>query len=206
MTRSVLPRKVWEQNMTGQLDGPYCELVELSEDQRQRYLGAVAAGASMHAAASALGIPFLAVGRLIAADETFAKDLDVAKQLRLMALEEILIDQASVGIDEPLTYQGSITHEYTEWGEPDEFGLRAGVEESRRPVTIKKLVTSNPTLLAILKANDREKWKDRSEVQHTPIAAELPARIHSESDREKLIAALERRVAEREDDNVEDLL
>lgn len=207
MTRTVLPKAAWERNMTGVEDGPLCALRELSPEETQQYLAAIATGASMHAAARALGIPYLAIGRRLAVDEVFAADLAVAKQMRLMALEEILIEQATVGVDEQLVHQGHKTYEYTEWTEPDEFGLREGVLESRVPSTVKKLQTSNPTLLAILKANDRQKWMERSEVLNT-TPSDLPARIYNEGDREKLLGALRTRAAARiaKEDNVEDLL
>ncbi|MGE0367076.1 MAG: hypothetical protein AB7Q00_15210 [Phycisphaerales bacterium] len=208
MARHILPRAAWERNITGTADS---EVTTLTEQQRQQYLVAVASGASMHAAASALKVPYLVIGRLVTTDEGFAADLEIAKRLRLNALEETLIEQATVGIDEQLTHQGRPTFEYTEYVEEEDelTGLveRIPVEDSRRYHTIKKLVTSNPSLLAILKANDR-KWVDRSEVTTIQADLDTPDRITGPTDREKIIKALEARAKARDvkPDDVEDLL
>lgn len=173
MARRVLPPRIWQKQVSAIADGPMCEVRTLSPAERQRFLTMVAAGASMHAASAAIPVPFLVIGRLLVADEQFAADLEAAKRLRTMALEETLIDQATVGVDEPVVYQGAITASH------------------------KKLVTSNPTLLAILKANDPGRWKERSEVTHKGEVEEVPDRITNASDRDKILAALAKRAAER---------
>jgi hypothetical protein len=186
--------------------GPFSEVVTLDRGQRQQFLSMIAEGASMHHACRELKVPLLAVGRALGSDEEFAADFEVAKTLRNMALENVLIEQSTVGIDEVLTHQGRISYEYTGEYELDENGeVVPGAE--RTPVTVKKLVTSNASLLAILKANYPDKYRERSEVI-TREGALAPERITSDDDRSKLIALLRKRAALRstKPDPDEDLL
>jgi hypothetical protein len=206
MARSVVPPHL--RNAAGVADGPYCEVHTPSLVQRQEFLSRIARGASMHAAASEVGLPFLAFGRLLVADETFASDLEAARVLRNMALEEIAIEQSTVGIDEVLTHQGRVSYEYEGDYELDESGEWRPMPGSRRvPVTVKKLVTSNPSLLAILRANYPDKYRERSEVI-TRDGDKGPARITNQDDRTKLIALLKARASQRKQlpDPNEDLL
>lgn len=198
MARRVLPAEL--RNASGVLDGPYCEIVEPSKELKQEYCARIALGASMHAAASECGIPYLAFGRALIADPEFANNLEVAKQLRTHALEEILLEQSTVGIDEQLTYQGHPTM----IADPETGELQ--------PATVRKLVTSNPSLLALLKANYPEKFRDKQEIWHHGQGdeeADGHGRITSDSDRDRLLRILSKRALERaqsEDNEDEDLL
>jgi len=203
MRRGDLPQELREK--TAQIVGPYSEVVVLTREQKQHYLAKIATGAAMHAAAREIGVPYLAIGRMIATDEQFANDLDIAKDmLRPMALEEIAIEQATVGVDEVLTHQGRISYEYVGEYMLGEDGKWVPLDETseRRPVTVKKIVTSNPLLVALLKANNREKFTERTDINVRDNTS-APDKITSEGDRAKLIALLAKRARARkqEDDN-----
>lgn len=169
--------------------GVHSEVVWLDDQQRQRFLTLVAQGMSFVSASNEIGVPYMAIGRELVINEQFATDLEAAKELRKLALEEIAIEQSTVGVDEPLTYQGEVmTHEIT--GEP---------------VTVKKLVTGNSLLLALLKANSPDKFGDKLTVN--PGSKDVPSKITKNAERDKLLALLERReaIAARKPDN-EDLI
>jgi len=189
--KTTLPRNVRETALTVKEDRAP------TVDERQLFLERIARGASMHAAASEIGLPFVTFGRLLVSDETFAIDLEAARTLRNMALEEIMIQQATVGVDEVLTHQGRVSYEYEGDYELDPNGDWKPVQGAVRvPITVKKLVTSNPTLLAILKANYPDKYRERSEVINR-LGEAAPERITSQDDREKLIALLTKRALKR---------
>jgi hypothetical protein len=190
--------------------GPYSALDVISDQDRNAYLELVATGASMQSAAKKLGVKYMAILRLIKADKQFETDIAIARQMRNLAAEEILFEQSTVGIDEVLVHQGAIQYEYPLGYELDEMGnTKPGTV--RVPVTVKKLVTSNPSLLAMLKANFPEKYRERSEVnvnqKQTSTADAVPDRITSPADRAKMIAILNKRIAARmQRDPDEDLL
>jgi hypothetical protein len=164
----------------------------------------------MQSAAKKLGVKYMAILRLIKADKQFETDIAIARQMRNLAAEEILFEQSTVGIDEVLVHQGAIQYEYPLGYELDEMGnTKPGTV--RVPVTVKKLVTSNPSLLAMLKANFPEKYRERSEVNVNQNPAStvdaVPDRITSPADRAKMIAILNKRIAARmQRDPDEDLL
>lgn len=165
-------------------DGPYCELFEPSREDRAAFLQRVAEGASFRQAATEVGLPYLAFGRLMVTDENFNLELEAAKILRAQALEEILLEQCTVGIQVPLTHQGKVTGHQ-----------------------IQSLVTNNPSLLALLKANNPEKFRERSEVVHRESDEPVPDRITTGSDRDRLLAALRQRAENRQPaEDPEDLL
>jgi hypothetical protein len=190
MSRETIPKQLLA-NIAGVLDGPYCEVVEPTKEQKQLYCAHIAIGSSMHRAASEVGLPYLSFGRALVTDEKFSEDLDAARALRSFALEEILLDQSTVGVDAPLTYQGHVTMV------PVEDELTG--EQTLQPMTIKKLITSNPSLVALLKANNPEKFRERSEVKHTMPGEndDIPERITNSGDREKIVALLARRARDR---------
>lgn len=201
MSRTVVPAHL--RNAADHvLDGPYCEVFTLSTEQKQSFLARVATGASMHRAASEIGVPFLVIGRELTNSDTFAGDLDAARLLRNMALEEIAVEQSTVGVDEVQTHQGRIVYDYVGDYELDEDGNWVPVSQDaeRRPVTTKRLVTSNPTLLAILKANS-DKYRERSELtlsDHTLDDNNVDAKITNQRDREKLLTLLRSRAKSRD--------
>jgi hypothetical protein len=204
MTRDVIP-----DHMVPAV-GPYSALDVISDQDRNAYLELVATGASMQSAAKKLGVKYMAILRLIKADKQFETDIAIARQMRNLAAEEILFEQSTVGIDEVLVHQGAIQYEYPLGYELDEMGnTKPGTV--RVPVTVKKLVTSNPSLLAMLKANFPEKYRERSEVNVNQNPAStvdaVPDRITSPADRAKMIAILNKRIAARmQRDPDEDLL
>jgi hypothetical protein len=204
MTRDVIP-----DHMVPAV-GPYSALDVISDQDRNAYLELVATGASMQSAAKKLGVKYMAILRLIKADKQFETDIAIARQMRNLAAEEILFEQSTVGIDEVLVHQGAIQYEYPQGYELDEMG-NTKPNTVRVPVTVKKLVTSNPSLLSILKANFPEKYRERSEVnvnqKQTSTADAVPDRITSPADRAKMIAILNKRIAARmQRDPDEDLL
>jgi hypothetical protein len=204
MTRDVIPDSMLP------AVGPYSALDVISDQDRNAYLELVATGASMQSAAKKLGVKYMAILRLIKADKQFETDIAIARQMRNLAAEEILFEQSTVGIDEVLVHQGAIQYEYPLGYELDEMGnTKPGTV--RVPVTVKKLVTSNPSLLAMLKANFPEKYRERSEVNVNQNPAStvdaVPDRITSPADRAKMIAILNKRIAARmQRDPDEDLL
>jgi hypothetical protein len=204
MTRDVIP-----DHMVPAV-GPYSALDVISDQDRNAFLELVATGAAMQSAAKKLGVKYMAILRLIKADKQFETDIAIARQMRNLAAEEILFEQSTVGIDEVLVHQGAIQYEYPHGYELDEMGnTKPGTV--RVPVTVKKLVTSNPSLLSILKANFPEKYRERSEVnvnqKQTSTADAVPDRITSPADRAKMIAILNKRIAARmQRDPDEDLL
>jgi hypothetical protein len=204
MTRDVIPDSMLP------AVGPYSALDVISDQDRNAYLELVATGASMQSAAKKLGVKYMAILRLIKADKQFETDIAIARQMRNLAAEEILFEQSTVGIDEVLVHQGAIQYEYPQGYELDEMG-NTKPNTVRVPVTVKKLVTSNPSLLSILKANFPEKYRERSEVnvnqKQTSTADAVPDRITSPADRAKMIAILNKRIAARmQRDPDEDLL
>jgi hypothetical protein len=204
MTRDVIP-----DHMVPAV-GPYSALDVISDQDRNAYLELVATGASMQSAAKKLGVKYMAILRLIKADKQFETDIAIARQMRNLAAEEILFEQSTVGIDEVLVHQGAIQYEYPQGYELDEMG-NTKPNTVRVPVTVKKLVTSNPSLLSILKANFPEKYRERSEVNVNQKPAStvdaVPDRITSPADRAKMIAILNKRIAARmQRDPDEDLL
>lgn len=173
MTRVVVPKV-----LRAPIVGPYSDVpARLTREQCFIICEKIAGGASVRAAAHEAGASFIQYARELVANEEFAADIELAKKLRVDALEEIALEQATVGIDEVLTHQGHIS-----------------INERGEPVTVKKLVTNNGLLLALLKANNREKFTERSEVI-TRTDDDVPTRITSESDREKILAALRARAA-----------
>lgn len=165
-----------------------------TEDERQQFLARVAGGMSQHEAARELGLSWLAFGKLLVNDESFAADLEVARTLRVMALEEIAVQQCTVGIDEPLTHQGRITYDYKEGEYELDEGGNVLPGATRTPVTVKKLVTNNAMLLALIKSRNAQ-FNDKSEVHVIPKQAQLDPR--DASSRDKLLEAMERSIAER---------
>lgn len=170
---------------------PRCDLIDPTPEQKVMFLTKVAEGASMRVACRELGLPYAAITRALVVDADFAEQLQMAiKVLRPQALEEIAIELATVGIDKPLTYQGHVTMVEDE------------LTGEKVPHTVKELVTSHSLLLALLKANAPDKFGDRSEIIHRP-GDKLPERITNQSDREKILAHLQKLAksrAESEDD------
>jgi hypothetical protein len=204
MTRDVIPDSMVP------AAGPFSALDVVSPADRNAYLELVATGASMQSAAKALGVKYMAILRLIKADPQFETDVQIARTMRNLAAEEIMFEQSTVGVDEVQVYQGHIMYEYPKGYELDDNGdAKPGTE--RVPVTVKKLVTSNPSLMFLLKASFPEKYRERSEVnvnsasKHTHDV--VPDRITSSDDRTKLIEVLQKRAAaRRQPDPDEDLL
>jgi hypothetical protein len=195
MSRSVIPGDYVP------VVGMFSEIVVLTSEQRNAFLEMVAGGAAVQVACTKLGVPRMSVMRLLKSDPQFAVDYDIALNMRGGALLEIALEQCTVGVDEVLTYQGHIQYEYPNGYSTDETG--AVVPGTvRNPVTVKKLVTSNAMLLALLKAIYPDKFVERSAVdvnnRSAPTRADVvPDRITNNEDREKLIALLDKRALAR---------
>lgn len=143
--------------------GPFSPIIVPTREQKDAYLERVALGRSLHGAASDVGLPYMSFVRERKADKSFDDDVNIAVLARAGALLEIALEQCTVGVDEVLTHQGHISYEYPAGYELDEMGMvKPGTV--RKPVTVKKLVTSNPMLLALLKALHPEQFKERVEV------------------------------------------
>jgi hypothetical protein len=187
--------------------GLFSEIIVPTHEQKNAYLERVAVGRSLHGAASDLGLPYMSVVRERRVDAAFESDVQLALAARAGALLEIALEQCTVGVDEVLTHQGRVSYEYPNGYELDESG-QPKPDTPRVPVTVKKLVTSNATLIKLLTALYPEQFKERSEVSvqgGKRVIDAVPDRITNQTDREKLIALLSKRAASRADPD-EDLI
>lgn len=142
----------------------------LTELQKNEYLERVALGRSLHGAAADMKLPYLLIVREQKHNPAFKEDLAIAMAVRGNALLEIALEQCTAGVDEPLTHQGRISYEYPNGYTLDDTG-NVTPETERVPVTVKKLVTSNPMLLALLKALFPKQFAERVEVTNPSAPA-----------------------------------
>jgi len=160
--KTVLPRalspKADEVNST-----PYNELPRMTERQKTQFLELLIGGASQHRAASQLGIPRLLVVREAHLDEQFAKDLELALEARIDAIEELAIEFATQGTERGVYHMGVLVDTERQYG-------------------------PHSLLQFLLKANKPEKYKERTEQTLNVNSAGPPPTVRDDRDAQRLLA------------------
>lgn len=160
--KTVLPRalspKADEVNST-----PYNELPRMTERQKTQFLELLIGGASQHRAASQLGIPRLLVVREAQLDEQFAKDLELALEARIDAIEELAIEFATQGTEKGVYHMGVLVDTERHYG-------------------------PHALLQFLLKANRPEKYKERTEQTLNVNPAGPPPTVRDDRDAQRLLA------------------
>jgi hypothetical protein len=160
--KTVLPRalspKADEVNST-----PHNELRRMTERQKTRFLELLIGGSSQHRAASQLGIPRLLVVREAQLDEQFAKDLELALEARVDAIEELAIEFATQGTEKGVYHMGVLVDTERQYG-------------------------PHALLQFLLKANRPEKYKERTEQTLNVNPAGPPPTVRDDRDAQRLLS------------------